>query len=106
MEESLDIIINTFHKYSVRRGDRDTLNRKKFKQFMIEEMPKSFKKEEEKEKIINDMMKEVDTNYDGQVDFNEFVALIGNILKTKHEESHENASSSVHGQGSSNGPNL
>ena len=55
---------------------------------------------------MNGMMENLDTNKDNQLDFNEYVDLIGNKLKTIHKESHKKASPSVHGQGFINGPNL
>ncbi|XP_028609213.1 protein S100-A9-like [Grammomys surdaster] len=106
MEQSLDTIINVYHRYSVIQGEPDTLSKEEVKELVNKEMPNSFKKEEKDEKAMNDMIKNLDTKEDNVLDFSEYVDLIGNILKTLHEKSHKNASSSVHGQGSSNGPNL
>uniref|UniRef100_A0AAA9WWG4 Predicted gene, 63964 n=1 Tax=Mus musculus TaxID=10090 RepID=A0AAA9WWG4_MOUSE len=106
MEESMDVIIQIFHKYSLTEGNPDTLSKKEFKELVNKEMPNSFKKEEKDEKSMNGMMENLDTNKDNQLEFNEYVDLIGNKLKTIHKESHKKASPSVHGQGFINGPNL
>lgn len=43
MEEAIDTIIETFHKYSTMEGDPDTLSKKEFNKLVNESIPSSFK---------------------------------------------------------------
>lgn len=55
---------------------------------------------------MNHMMEDLDRNKDGEVDFDEFVALLAKVLITKHEAIHKNESSRGYGRGPSYGPSL
>ncbi|XP_042537763.1 protein S100-A9 [Dipodomys spectabilis] len=102
MEKHLETIVNVFHQYSNRQGNRDTLNKKEFKQLVKKELQNFLKKENRDEKEINEILEDLDTNQDQTLDFNEFAILIARLINASHEEMHKNA----HGEGHSHGPGL
>ncbi|KAM5162508.1 protein S100-A9-like [Callospermophilus lateralis] len=103
MERSIETVIDTFHQYSVRSGDPDTLNQKEFKQLAQKELQNFLKRENKDEKVINHILEDLDTNQDKQLSFEEFIMLIAKLTHASHEEMHKNAPST---EGHSHGPGL
>ncbi|KAG3281598.1 hypothetical protein H1C71_032284 [Ictidomys tridecemlineatus] len=103
MESSIETVINVFHQYAVRLGNRDTLNQKEFIQMVQKELQNYLKKEGKNEKLINHILEDLDTNVDKQLSFEEFVMLIAKLIHASHEEMHKNASNT---EGHSHGPGL
>uniref|UniRef100_A0A8D2HZC4 Protein S100-A9 n=2 Tax=Urocitellus parryii TaxID=9999 RepID=A0A8D2HZC4_UROPR len=103
MERSIETVIDVFHQYSVRLGDRDTLNQKEFKQLVKTELKNYLKKESKNEKVINHILEDLDTNLDKQLSFEEFIMLIAKLTHASHEEMHKNTSNT---EGHSHGPGL
>ncbi|XP_053302624.1 S100 calcium binding protein S isoform X2 [Pleuronectes platessa] len=76
LESAMQILIKTFHKYSGKEGDKYTLSRGELKELLVEELGSylgSSKDNEGVEKVMNDL----DANNDGEVDFTEFIILMG-----------------------------
>ncbi|KAM6217169.1 protein S100-A9 [Rhynchocyon petersi] len=103
LENSINTIINSFHEYSKQLGHPDTLNRREFKQLVKRDLANFLKKEKRDERVINDIMEDLDTNEDNQLSFEEFIVLIGRLTEASHEEMHKNAPP---GGGHSHGPGL
>uniref|UniRef100_A0A8D1KJE2 Protein S100-A9 n=1 Tax=Sus scrofa TaxID=9823 RepID=A0A8D1KJE2_PIG len=101
MECSIETIINIFHQYSVRLGNRDTLNQKEFKQLVKKELPNFLKKQKRDEKAINHILEDLDTNVDKQLSFEEFSMLVAKLTVASHEEMHKTA-----GRGHHHGPGF
>uniref|UniRef100_A0A3B3ZAK6 Protein S100 n=1 Tax=Periophthalmus magnuspinnatus TaxID=409849 RepID=A0A3B3ZAK6_9GOBI len=73
---AMQMLIKTFHKYSGKEGDKYTLSRGELKELLIEELGSylgNSKDNEAVEKVMNDL----DANNDGEVDFTEFIILMG-----------------------------
>ncbi|XP_007946782.1 protein S100-A9 [Orycteropus afer afer] len=102
LECNIETIINIFHQYSVRLGHPDTLNQREFKQLVKKELANFLKKQKRDDKAINHILEDLDTNGDKQLNFEEFVILVGRLTHASHEEMHKNA----HGEGHSHGPGL
>ncbi|AWP21512.1 putative protein S100-A1-like [Scophthalmus maximus] len=76
LESAMQMLIKTFHKYSGKEGDKYTLSRGELKELLLEELGSylgSTKDNEAVEKVMNDL----DANNDGEVDFTEFIILMG-----------------------------
>ena len=102
LESAMQMLIKTFHKYSGKEGDKYTLSRGELKELLLEELGtylgvrhqhavhiwltvaphpplplpgrcQNSKDNEAVEKVMNDL----DANNDGEVDFTEFIILMG-----------------------------
>ncbi|ELK36305.1 Protein S100-A12 [Myotis davidii] len=88
LEDHLEGVINVFHQYSVRVGDFDTLNKRELKQLITKELANTIKNTKD-QATIDKIFQELDADRDGQVTFNEFVALVSKVLMTTHENIHK-----------------
>ncbi|XP_023698981.1 protein S100-A1-like [Paramormyrops kingsleyae] len=76
LENAMQLMIQTFHKYSGNEGDKYTLSRAELKEMLTQELGNYLGNAQDKdavEKVMNDL----DANNDGEVDFTEFVILVG-----------------------------
>uniref|UniRef100_A0A8C3YC17 Protein S100 n=1 Tax=Catagonus wagneri TaxID=51154 RepID=A0A8C3YC17_9CETA len=88
LEDHLEGIINVFHQYSVRLGHFDTLIKRELKQLITKELPTILQNTKD-QATIDKIFQELDANQDGQVSFNEFVALVTKVLMTAHDNIHK-----------------
>ncbi|KAM4690763.1 uncharacterized protein WCC33_018129 [Rhinophrynus dorsalis] len=83
MERSMETIIVVFQRYAGKEGDAATMNFREFENFMKTEL-NSFTANQKDPNIIQKMMNSVDGGVDGkqdrQLDFQEFLNLIGGIM--------------------------
>ncbi|XP_059943803.1 protein S100-A9 [Mesoplodon densirostris] len=103
LESSIETIINIFHQYSIRLQPPDTLNKKEFKQLVKKELPNFLKKEKKDDKAINEIMEDLDTDVDKEINFKEFSVLVGKLTEASHEEMHKTAPP---GEGHRHGPGF
>ncbi|KAK7800878.1 hypothetical protein U0070_011188 [Myodes glareolus] len=89
MERSINTIIDVFHKNTAVEGNTDTLSQKEFKQMVKKDLANFMKKEKRREKVINDIMEDLDTNQDKELSFEEFVILVAKLVYASHEKMHE-----------------
>ncbi|XP_030639533.1 protein S100-A10b [Chanos chanos] len=75
LERAMESLITVFHRYASREGDSASLSRKELKQLMEAELS-SFLKSQKDPATVDKIMKDLDANGDGQVNFEEFVALV------------------------------
>ncbi|XP_028819489.1 S100 calcium binding protein S [Denticeps clupeoides] len=76
LESAMQMLIKTFHKYSGKEGDKYTLSRGELRELLTEELGNYLGNAQDKdavEKVMNDL----DSNNDGEVDFTEFIILMG-----------------------------
>ncbi|XP_048882735.1 protein S100-A1-like [Brienomyrus brachyistius] len=76
LENAMQLMIQTFHKYSGNEGDKYTLSRAELKEMLTQELGNYLGNAQDKdavEKVMNDL----DANNDGEVDFTEFIILVG-----------------------------
>ncbi|KAL2079932.1 hypothetical protein ACEWY4_023725 [Coilia grayii] len=76
LESAMQMLIKTFHKYSGKEGDKYTLSRGELRELLTEELGNYLGSAQDKdavEKVMNDL----DSNNDGEVDFTEFIILMG-----------------------------
>ncbi|XP_010074896.1 PREDICTED: protein MRP-126-like [Pterocles gutturalis] len=88
LEKAMDIIIDVFHQYSRREGDRDTLTKKELK-LMIEKQLANYLKHVKNRATIDEIMKDLDVNKDAQISFSEMMLLVTRVTIATHEHLHE-----------------
>ncbi|XP_056331634.1 protein S100-A10b [Danio aesculapii] len=75
LERAMETLITVFHRYSGAEGNASTLSRKELKQLMEKELA-SFLKSQKDPAAVDKIMKDLDANGDGEVNFEEFVSLV------------------------------
>ncbi|XP_032630279.1 protein S100-Z [Chelonoidis abingdonii] len=75
LENAMDTLIKIFHHYSGKEGDKYKLNKGDLKQFLTSELT-DFLSCQKDPQLVDKIMKDLDTNKDNEVDFNEFVILV------------------------------
>ncbi|XP_017923315.1 protein MRP-126 isoform X1 [Manacus vitellinus] len=88
LEKAMDVIIDVFHHYSRREGDRDTLTKKELK-LLIEKHLANYLKHVKNKATIDEIFKDLDINKDAQISFCEMMMLIVRVTSATHEHLHE-----------------
>ncbi|XP_034030671.1 protein S100-A1-like isoform X2 [Thalassophryne amazonica] len=76
LENAMQLMIKTFHKYSGADGDKYTLSKSELKEMLITELANYLGNAQDKD-AVDKVMGDLDSNNDGEVDFTEFVILVG-----------------------------
>ncbi|NXA15045.1 S10AB protein, partial [Sapayoa aenigma] len=82
-ERCIESLLAVFQRYAGREGDSCTLSKREFLAFMNTELA-AFTKNQKDPGVVDRMMKKLDLNSDGQLDFQEFLNLIGGIAVACH----------------------
>ncbi|XP_061461890.1 protein S100-A11 [Rhineura floridana] len=82
-ERCIESLLAVFQRYAGRDGDASALTKKEFLTFMNTELA-SFSKSQKDPAILDRMMKKLDMNCDGKIDFGEFLNLIGGMAQACH----------------------
>ncbi|NXQ82064.1 M126 protein, partial [Nyctibius grandis] len=88
LERAMDVIIDVFHQYSRREGDKDTLTKKELK-LMIEKQLVNYLKHVKNKATVDEIMKDLDINKDEELNFCETMLLITRVTIATHEHLHE-----------------
>ncbi|XP_035118273.3 protein S100-A11 [Callithrix jacchus] len=83
-ERCIESLIAVFQKYAGDDGYSYTLSKREFLSFMNTELA-AFTKNQKDPSVLDRMMKRLDTNSDRQLDFSEFLNLIGGLAMACHE---------------------
>ncbi|KAK7803443.1 hypothetical protein U0070_011918 [Myodes glareolus] len=83
-ERCIESLIAVFQKYSGKDGNSYQLSKTEFLTFMNTELA-AFTKNQKDPGVLDRMMKKLDLNSDGQLDFQEFLNLIGGLALACHE---------------------
>ncbi|XP_071385336.1 S100 calcium binding protein T [Centroberyx affinis] len=76
LESAMQLMIQTFHKYSGNEGDKYTLSRAELREMLTIELGSYLGNAQDKE-AVDKVMGDLDSNNDGEVDFTEFIILVG-----------------------------
>ncbi|GAA6092823.1 S100 calcium binding protein S isoform X1 [Tachysurus ichikawai] len=76
LESAMQMLIKTFHKYSGKEGDKYTLSRGELRELLTEELGNYLGNAQDKD-AVERVMNDLDSNNDGEVDFTEFIILMG-----------------------------
>ncbi|NXP77827.1 S10A4 protein, partial [Ramphastos sulfuratus] len=74
LEQSLAVVVSTFHKYSGKEGDKYKLSKQELKEMLTKELP-SFSSQAS-ESSLQKLMSNLDCNSDNEVDFQEYVTFL------------------------------
>ncbi|NXL07458.1 M126 protein, partial [Mesembrinibis cayennensis] len=88
LEKAMDVIIDVFHQYSRREGDRDTLTKRELK-LLIEKQLVNYLRHVKNKATIDEIMKDLDINKDAQISFCEVMLLITRVTIATHEHLHD-----------------
>ncbi|NXD46118.1 S10AB protein, partial [Copsychus sechellarum] len=83
-ERCIESLLAVFQRYAGREGSSCTLSKREFRAFMDTELA-AFTKNQKDPGVVDRMMKKLDMNSDGQLDFQEFLNLIGGIAVACHD---------------------
>ncbi|NXF40486.1 S100Z protein, partial [Nyctibius bracteatus] len=75
LEDAMDTLIRIFHHYSGKEGDRYKLSKGELKELLTSELT-DFLSGQKDPLLIYKILKDLDSNKDNEVDFNEFVVLV------------------------------
>uniref|UniRef100_UPI00358DE88D protein S100-A1-like n=1 Tax=Myxine glutinosa TaxID=7769 RepID=UPI00358DE88D len=75
LETAMESLISTFHAYSGKEGDKYKLSNNELKQLLEGEFS-FFLSQTKDQGMVDKIMKDLDLNGDGEVQFEEFVVLI------------------------------
>ncbi|XP_055066378.1 protein S100-A10b [Misgurnus anguillicaudatus] len=75
LERAMETLITVFHRYAGTEGCATSLSRKELRQLMEKELS-TFLKSQKDPAAVDRIMKDLDANGDGEVNFEEFVALV------------------------------
>ncbi|KAF7210956.1 protein S100-A10a [Nothobranchius furzeri] len=75
LETAMQLLITVFHRYAAKDDHNNTLSRRELRLLMENELS-NFLKSQKDPHTIDKIMKDLDANGDGQVDFEEFVSLV------------------------------
>uniref|UniRef100_A0A7N5K0A7 Protein S100 n=1 Tax=Ailuropoda melanoleuca TaxID=9646 RepID=A0A7N5K0A7_AILME len=75
LEKALDTMVITFHNYSKKEGDKFKLNHAELKELLTRELPGFISKKKD-ESTFQKIMKNLDSNKDNQVDFQEYATFL------------------------------
>ncbi|CAH2327395.1 S100-A1 [Pelobates cultripes] len=78
LETAMDTLISVFHTYSEREGDKEKLSKRELKDLLQNELGE-FLETQKDASSVDKIMKELDENGDGEVDFQEFVILVASL---------------------------
>uniref|UniRef100_U3KC05 Protein S100-A1 n=1 Tax=Ficedula albicollis TaxID=59894 RepID=U3KC05_FICAL len=75
LEGAMETLINVFHHYSGKEGDKYKLSKKELKELLQSELG-CFLETQKDAGAVEKIMQDLDENGDGEVDFQEFVVLV------------------------------
>uniref|UniRef100_A0A8D2D3E9 S100 calcium binding protein B n=1 Tax=Sciurus vulgaris TaxID=55149 RepID=A0A8D2D3E9_SCIVU len=81
LEKDMVTLIDVFHQYSGREGDKHRLRKSELKQLLKDQLPR-FLEEIKEEEVVDKVMETLDED-DGECDFQEFMAFVAMV--TCHE---------------------
>ncbi|XP_048366090.1 protein S100-A6-like [Sphaerodactylus townsendi] len=74
LDQAICLLVASFHKYSGKEGDKNTLSKKELKELIQKELTIGPKLHEDE---IQKLMADLDRNKDQEVDFKEYVTFLG-----------------------------
>ncbi|XP_062962997.1 protein S100-A11 [Cynocephalus volans] len=83
-ERCIESLIAVFQRFAGKDGNNFKLSKSEFRTFMNTELA-AFTKNQKDPGVLDRMMKKLDLNSDGQLDFQEFLNLIGGLALACHD---------------------
>ncbi|XP_027727273.1 protein S100-A8-like [Vombatus ursinus] len=87
-EGAINCMVDVFHKYSLEHGHPHAMNRKAFRKLIETECPELLTNPKDP-KTVETLLKEVDSNKDDLMNFEEYLFMITRLMVDAHEASHK-----------------
>lgn len=84
LEKAMMALIEVFHQYSGKEGDKHKLKKSELKELINNELT-HFLEEIKEQEAVDKVMETLDSDGDGECDFQEFMAFIATITAACHE---------------------
>ncbi|EPQ15562.1 Protein S100-B [Myotis brandtii] len=84
LEKAVVALIDVFHQYSGKEGDKHKLKKSELKELINNELS-HFLEEIKEQEAVDKVMETLDNDGDGECDFQEFVAFIAMVTTACHE---------------------
>ncbi|XP_036129116.1 protein S100-A15A-like [Molossus molossus] len=89
VEESLLQIIRSYHQYAARGGDAETLTLEQLKALLLDSVPRFMESLGRKEPyFLTELFRAADKDKDNQISFDEFLYILGRLLRDYHLQYH------------------
>ncbi|KAK1329011.1 hypothetical protein QTO34_011182 [Cnephaeus nilssonii] len=89
IEESLFRIIHSYHQYAAREGDVETLSLEELKALLMDNVPRFMESlGREKPYFVTALFRAADKDKDNQICFDEFLYVLGRLLRDYHLRYH------------------
>ncbi|NWJ11895.1 M126 protein, partial [Crypturellus undulatus] len=98
LEKSIDTIIDVFHQYSRREGDKDTLTKAEMK-LLLEKQLANYLRHVKTQSSLDQIFKDLDVNKNQQLSFGEVMMLLVRVTIATHEHLHFCEDKQGQGQG-------
>ncbi|XP_041098939.1 protein S100-A1 isoform X1 [Polyodon spathula] len=79
LEQAMESLIQVFHTYSGREGDKYKLSKAEMKLLLQGELGFFLTQSSKDPNTVDQIMRDLDENKDGEVDFQEFVVLVASL---------------------------
>ncbi|NWY07803.1 M126 protein, partial [Nothoprocta ornata] len=87
LEKAIDTIIDVFHQYSRREGDKDTLSKMEMK-LLVEKQLANYLRHVKDQSSLDQIFKDLDTDKNQQLSFGEVMLLIVRVTIATHKHLH------------------
>uniref|UniRef100_A0A8W4FCZ9 Protein S100-B n=2 Tax=Sus scrofa TaxID=9823 RepID=A0A8W4FCZ9_PIG len=84
LEKAVVALIDVFHQYSGREGDKHKLKKSELKELINSELS-HFLEEIKEQEVVDKVMETLDSDGDGECDFQEFMAFVAMVTTACHE---------------------
>lgn len=84
LEKAMVALIDIFHQYSGREGDKHKLKKSELKELINSELS-HFLEEIKEQEVVDKVMETLDEDGDGECDFQEFMAFVSMVTTACHE---------------------
>ncbi|CAO2608472.1 Protein S100-B [Lemmus lemmus] len=84
LEKAMVALIDIFHQYSGREGDKHKLKKSELKELINNELS-HFLEEIKEQEVVDKVMETLDEDGDGECDFQEFMAFVSMVTTACHE---------------------
>ncbi|XP_043856087.1 protein S100-A8-like [Dromiciops gliroides] len=87
MEGAINCLVEVFHKYSLMHGHYHTLSKEKLRKLIETECPELLKNPRDP-KTVESVLKELDSNKDSMINFEEYLFFTTRLMVDAHDDSH------------------
>ncbi|XP_012888361.1 PREDICTED: protein S100-B [Dipodomys ordii] len=85
LEKVLVALLDVFHQYSGREGDKHKLKKSELKALINSELSHFLEVKIKEQEVVDKVMETLDEDGDGECDFQEFMAFIAMVTTAYHE---------------------